>query len=510
MNREISARAADEASAPFVQVSTQDGRPVVAGLQTAFFGHRIPRPDLPTDDGVFAAWRWHDGTLEIESDRYGMRPLFYATRGRDIVCSPSITAILSRGVQPVLDDAAIAVFLRLNFFIGDDTPFAAIRAVPPASRPTWSEGVLRFESQRPANPRPATIGRREAVSEFVDRFAAAVGRRLPSGEAVTLPITGGKDSRHILFALLRHGVRPSTCLTVRHYPPRCNDDENLARLITRELQLPLLVIDRETRRLAAERRKNILTEFCSDEHVQFLPVRDHLLRQPAVVYDGIAGDTLTQSWPMPRAMADVFERQDVDGAIQQLLQYEVHGLEQALDNLLTAPARRRFSYALATERLKTEVVRHMGGPNAGNAFVFWNRTRREVAWAPYGLLGFLPKVFAPFLDPDVFDFLMSLPVALVLDRQFQVEALSRAYPASVTVPFELQQDDAEDARYARSVATDLARMVALKPSSFVRRRYVLPRAAAAWLKGRVAPVWFMPLIVWLQQVSAVSDGRDPI
>ena len=71
MNREISARAADEASAPFVQVSTQDGRPVVAGLQTAFFGHRIPRPDLPTDDGVFAAWRWHDGTLEIESDRYG-------------------------------------------------------------------------------------------------------------------------------------------------------------------------------------------------------------------------------------------------------------------------------------------------------------------------------------------------------------------------------------------------------------------------------------------------------
>jgi len=53
-------------------------------------------------------------------------------------------------------------------------------------------------------------------------------------------------------------------------------------------------------------------------------------------------------------------------------------------------------------------------------------------------------------------------------------------------------------------------MVVLKPSPFVRRRYVLPRAAAAWLKGRVAPVWFMPLIVWLQQVSAVSDGRDPI
>ena len=62
-----------------------------------------------------------------------------------------------------------------------------------------------------------------------------------------------------------------------------------------------------------------------------------------MVYDGIAGDTLTQSWPMPRAMADVFERQDVDGAIQQLLQYEVHGLEQALDNLLTAPARRTLS-----------------------------------------------------------------------------------------------------------------------------------------------------------------------
>ena len=77
----------------------------------------------------------------------------------------------------------------------------------------------------------------------------------------------------------------------------------------------------------------------------------------------------------------------------------------------------------------------------------------------------------------------------------------------MTVPFELQQDDAEDARYARSVATDLARMVALKPSSFVRRRYVLPRAAAAWLKGRVAPVWFMCTLADARQSAAVRNGN---
>src|SRR5581483_9545022 len=71
--------------------------------------------------------------VPIQSDRFGVRPSFFWRRPDAVLVSASISALLDAGAPPTLDDSAMAVFVRTGFFVGDDTPFASIRAVPPAA-----------------------------------------------------------------------------------------------------------------------------------------------------------------------------------------------------------------------------------------------------------------------------------------------------------------------------------------------------------------------------------------
>jgi asparagine synthetase B (glutamine-hydrolysing) len=68
--------------------------------------------------------------LTVQRDRFGVQPLFWNATPTSVRISPSIDALLAAGAPAELDDAAMAVFLRIGFFVGDDTPFAAIRALP--------------------------------------------------------------------------------------------------------------------------------------------------------------------------------------------------------------------------------------------------------------------------------------------------------------------------------------------------------------------------------------------
>ena len=130
---------------PFLYVRKQGDRYAADGQLSCAFGHRIPRPGR-SDDGVFAAWNWNGHTLKIENDRYGMYPLYYATWDGQIAVSRGITSLFDCGAPADLDYEALAVFLRLGFFLGEDTPFRAIRVLPPNAVFEWSAGALRLEN----------------------------------------------------------------------------------------------------------------------------------------------------------------------------------------------------------------------------------------------------------------------------------------------------------------------------------------------------------------------------
>ncbi|MEJ2745717.1 MAG: hypothetical protein P8123_08560, partial [bacterium] len=236
---------------------------------------------------------------------------------REFGVSDSIIELIKHGAPVSLDDAAISVFLRMGFYIGDDTPFKEIRAVPPGTRMRWSaEKGLRIDwvDRKPHGSEGAHMTRAAAVQRFGELFQSAMEKLLPdASDRIALPLSGGRDSRHILFALLRSNSVPDCCVTARHIPPRPDEDAIIASGMARFLKIPHKILPQKGRLLHNEMVKNKLTNLCADEHSWLLPLRE-FLRDSAftISYDGIGGDVLTSCTYLNDKRLDLYKKGKLD------------------------------------------------------------------------------------------------------------------------------------------------------------------------------------------------------
>jgi asparagine synthase (glutamine-hydrolysing) len=451
-------------------------------------GHRIPLLGGEID-GVYAGWAWDGTTVRIEQDRYGFFPLFEGRWANARHLSTDLVTLVERGAPTALDYDALSVFVRVGFFVGADTPFQSIHALLPPPLPR----------------RRQEIARAAAVDGFIDLFRQAMRRRLPSGP-FEMPLSGGRDSRHIVFELRDAGRPPQACVTVRHFPPRANDDELVARELCQVLGIQHRVIDQPRDRAAVERRKNVATHLCTDEHAQFVVLADHLQAHTRETYDGIAGDVLSQSTYLRPEVHDLYARGDFAGVAAFILDgYGTTMSERALRKVLAPDFYREVPRERALVRLQTEVARHAEAANPIGSFFLHNRTRREIALAPYALMRGI-TAYAPYLDRDLFDFLSSLPAELLMDRTLHTEAIARAWPQHANVPYERKglkiQDRAAERRLAASLAAAVLRR-ATRP--FLRRAPLLAPLAVTLLDGAAGRSWHAPLVLYLDQIAAVRE-----
>lgn len=450
-------------------------------------GHRIRLPDGSVD-GIHAGWSWNGHELVLDQDRYGFFPLFEWKSGDRRVVSTDLVALLDRGAPRELDVDALSVFVRVGFFVGADTPFTAIRAVLPplVSRP------------------PLEISRSQAIDGFLDLFRQSIARRLPSAPFV-LPLSGGRDSRHILFELRDANRAPAACVTVRHFPPRANDDEVVARDICDALGLRHCVIPQPRTRASLERRKNLLTHLCTDEHAQFVVLADHLRAHTRETYDGIAGDVLSQSTYLRPEVHALFRRADYEGVAAFVLDgYGTTMSQPALERVLAPAFCRELSRARAIARLSAEIVRHAGAPNPTGSFFLNNRTRREVALAPYALMRDL-TVHAPYLDRDLFDFLAALPAEQLMDRALHSDAIARAWPQLAHLAYERKGATLDD-RWAqrRLAAATLAAVLRPRSRALLRRQRLVPALAATLADGSSERLWHAWLVLYVDQIAEMA------
>jgi asparagine synthetase B (glutamine-hydrolysing) len=456
---------------PFVHVRGGAGYRA-EGKPALLVGHVLPRAD-GVPDGVIGDWRWDGRELTFRNDRHGFQPLFFFTKPGEVCLAPSLRTLLDRGAPRELDWDALAVFLRLGFFLGEDTPFRAIRAVPPNALWRWSPEGLTVQSRPPSGPGTSSLDRAEALRTFQELFAQAVRRRPPERPFGVL-LSGGRDSRHTLFELCRQGLKPNLTATVDR--PQ-NTDGRVAAAVAAALGLRHLRVAAPRPSLELEQRKNRETHFCADEHAWILPLRDALPGRCRTLYDGIGGDVLSAGLYLDDAWLALFRAGRLADLARSLFAWE--NPVPIVPRLLNAEAARQLGEERAIERLAAELRRHADAPNPCGSFFFWNRTRREVALAPFSLFGAF-RVFAPFLDHDVVDFLAGLPAALFLDHTFHDEALARAYPEWAHLPFAVKKEP-------RCRLADLA--LAWQMWRWLRRRrrtalnlpYLLPRLLRAGL-----------------------------
>jgi asparagine synthase (glutamine-hydrolysing) len=473
------------------RVASGPARPVVEGNPACAAGHRIPLGDGGLD-GIYAGWSWDGRELAIEQDRYGFYPLFEWRSADARVVSTDLITLLERGAPRALDLDALSVFARVGFFVGADTPFHSIRAVLPPLLPR----------------RRLDVSRRSAVESFIDLFRQAMRRRLPAGP-FEMPLSGGRDSRHILFELRDAGQAPRACVTVRHFPPRANDDELIARELCETLGIDHRVIAQPRDRAALERRKNVRTHLCTDEHAQFVVLADHLDAHTRETFDGIAGDVLSQSTYLRPEVNALFAKGDFAGVAAFVLEgYGTTMSERALERVLAPELSRQLTRERALARLTTEIARHADAANPVASFFLHNRTRREIALAPYGLMRDV-VVYAPYLDRDLFDFLSALPVELLMDRTLHTEAIARAWPQYAHLPYERKGLTVDDRWAQRRLAASLT-AVLLRPRSrhFMRPAALLPPLAATLADGASHRLWHTTLVLYLDQIAElIGDDR---
>jgi hypothetical protein len=483
--------------ATYVHLRLVDGRPELRGQATCRFGHQIERPGAERPDGIFAEWSWDGRRLVARNDRYGIQPLHYFVRDGEIALSPSLATLVQLGAPRALDEVALAVFMRVGCFLGEDTPLAAVRRLPPDARLVWQDGRLSLDGRLPPRAEPANLSRRAAVDGMIDLFRQAIRRRTVDDDDFTVALSGGEDSRHVMLELCTSGRRPRFCVILAPWWGQAAQDLPIASRLARALGVERVVVRVPGARLPLELRKNRQLSFGSRRHAQFLPLARFFHGRVSAVYEGLAGGWVRNNMLRRHRLA-AWRAGHLEAMARELLAGRVDP-----HRFLAREVRGRFAFDRALEALVANMRQHAEAPDPIITFAFW-AMERENALVPHGLYSGVPKVFAPYLDHELFDFLASIPAELKLDHRLHGEAIRRAYPRYAEIPFARWQLTPAQPWYTRRFCLEALRYLARRPSRLVDRG----RAARGLLDGlrRGQTPLDVRMLVYLLQLERFLDN----
>src|SRR5213075_1838003 len=125
---------------------------------------------------AFAIYDVRRRRLVLARDRFGVKPLFYATPGEQIVFASEIKAITALpGFRPTIDRQACCDYLGLGYVPEPATGFLEIQALPPGSLLVAEEGRVWTRRYHTVDAQPDPTLRLEDAAELTSaRMTAAV------------------------------------------------------------------------------------------------------------------------------------------------------------------------------------------------------------------------------------------------------------------------------------------------------------------------------------------------
>jgi len=387
--------------------------------------------------GPFCNWNWNGEELTANVDALGLFGLFYYVDHDSIMISPSPIQLISLGASSELDPIALAVFSMTGWYLKQDTPFKHIKILPPGGRLLWKNGQISVNGSY-FFPSESSMSRRHAVEGFTDIFRPSMKNQLDSisGE-ILLPLSGGRDSRHILFEMLNSGRKPDVCIT---YGSRNSQDPEIvsAMEVARATQVVHEILDNHSTPIQDQIQAFLLTHFCSDEHSQYMALRSRAARNGGLitVFDGIGGDILTRNKSFTNLKVyDLCRNGKWDEAVDVgIIQGNNKINESGFQERSNEISRGHFQDA---QNLLIDNLREFeAAADPWTPFLFTSRTRREISLIATSILGDKAIVRCPYLDLDLTGFLLSIPFHITSDGKFHDEIISTAFPEYSEIPYE--------------------------------------------------------------------------
>lgn len=150
---------------------------------------------------AFALWDRSEKRLLLARDRYGIKPLYYAWAGSTLVFGSEIKAILASGpISARMNKGGLLEYLTFQNFFTDQTLFEGIKLLPAAHwmeiGPGASEGSVKpreYWDYHFVEPE-GKVDEAECLEELDRLFVQAVSRQLVSDVDIGAYLSGGMDS----------------------------------------------------------------------------------------------------------------------------------------------------------------------------------------------------------------------------------------------------------------------------------------------------------------------------
>ena len=174
---------------------------------------------------AFAIYDAQRRRLLLARDRFGVKPLFYATLGTQIVFASELKAITALpDFRPELDRQACCDFLGLGYIPEPATGFANIHALLPGTVLTATPEGRHTRTYFSVEARPEPERRLEdAVPALAERLLAAVKAQAVADVPVAALLSGGIDSSLVVAAHRRGTGERTSTFNVR-FPDRSHDE----------------------------------------------------------------------------------------------------------------------------------------------------------------------------------------------------------------------------------------------------------------------------------------------
>jgi asparagine synthase (glutamine-hydrolysing) len=176
---------------------------------------------------AFAVWDQRRGTLFLARDRLGIKPLYYAVGGGELLFASEIKAILAAGsIEPRFNKAILPEFLAAGFVAGAETFFEGVHKLLPGRTLSWSceDGFRERRYWQPPVPSEdvrATFS--QCAGEVRERLEHAVRSHLVSDVPVGLFLSGGIDSSGLAALMASVMKAPIRSFSVGFDDPRFSE-----------------------------------------------------------------------------------------------------------------------------------------------------------------------------------------------------------------------------------------------------------------------------------------------
>src|ERR671938_1069759 len=186
---------------------------------------------------MFAVALWDAGRrrLVLARDRFGIKPLYYASAGGTLTFASELKALLREPAFPAeIDLDAVEAFLAFNSIPAPFTIFRAARKLPPGHLLVWEGAQPRI--QRYARPAPAAADELRSerpgvlARELRDRLRDSVRAHLVADVPVGVLLSGGIDSSALTALAAQESPHAVQTFSIG-FEERAFDELGQARLI---------------------------------------------------------------------------------------------------------------------------------------------------------------------------------------------------------------------------------------------------------------------------------------